>query len=139
MKKLVDLSLDQVQLELEKRGLTVHGKDKELGQLLTDLSRQRLSDWLEDNGHDPDDFIFKERTLSELKTFEDNKTQQTGEEETGTEDTGNEETGTEETLTEKETAEDSQDTQEETTIPTDEPTREGGRTMDEEPSDERTE
>jgi len=40
MKKLENLSLEQVQVELERRGLTVAGKDEELGQLLTDLSRQ---------------------------------------------------------------------------------------------------
>merc|ERR1712193_372933 len=62
MKKLADLTLEEVQQELEKRGLSVAGEDQELGQLLTELSRQRLSDWLEDNDHDPDDFVFEEIT-----------------------------------------------------------------------------
>ena len=40
MKKLSDLTLEEVQIELEKRGLSVAGEDAELGQLITELSRQ---------------------------------------------------------------------------------------------------
>ena len=40
MKKLCDLNDEEVQVELGKRDLTIAGKDQELNQLLTDMSRQ---------------------------------------------------------------------------------------------------
>ena len=60
VKLLSSLKVAEIRSNLAKRGESIEGKKPILAQ--------RLSDWLEDNGHDPDKFDFDQKIEKTVET-----------------------------------------------------------------------